>query len=315
MKIGVVVTFNEPYSDMANVSVYKNIQHYCLIHKYELYVDHQKSSRMTRCGAWNKIIACIEALPSYDWIFFIDVDCLIMNQTIKLEDIIDENYSFIIPTHGSPAPDNPVLNDFGNDCVITSQFLVKNDEIGMRILEDIWEAKEWPESMDINTFDYEGRQTRITTNKPEFKNHVKIVKENILNTFWHVNNPFVLNHSNWESKNVWKPNDFIVHVTNYPIKEREILLDKLNFFSGGLVTCFIRTQNKIKFSSLIELSNVVIVINDSNHIPLINYKFDKISPKISYILFTNNEIDNMDIIVKSYSDNKIISLKYLPCKN
>lgn len=315
MKIGIVVSFNDPYSDMANITVYRNIQHYCLLHNYDLYIDNQKSERMTRHGAWNKIIACIEALPNYDWIFFIDVDCLIMNQSIKLEELIDDNYSFIVPSHSISPIDTPIPNEMGDDCVITSQFFVKNNEIGMKILEDIWKADDWPEGMDINTFDYEGRQTRITINKPEFKPHVKIIEEKLLNRFWYVNNPFIVNRNKGVNDNVWEPGDFIVHVTNYPVKDRIILLDRLNYFSGGLISSFTREKNIVNLSPLIDLEDIQILITNLNNEIIFRYNFPKISFKLKYILYTNDDVDKQDIIIKSYSKDKLISCRYLPQKN
>jgi len=315
MKIGVVVSFNESYSDMARISVYDNIQKYCTLHNYDLYVDKQTSPRMDRYSAWNKVIACIESLPNYDWIFFIDCDCLIMNHSIKLESLIDDNFSFIVPTHNIFAIDTPVLNSMGNDCVITSQFFVKNDEIGMQILEDIWKAEEWPLGMDINSFDYEGRQTRITIEKPVFKPYVKIIEEKLLNRFWYVNDPFIINRNKKVNENVWEPGDFIVHVTNYPVQDRVNLMDKLNFFSGGLISCFIRSKNIITLSPLTDLNNVRIHILNTNKDILINYFFEKMDYKLKYLLYTNDDIDNMDVIVNSYSEDKLISSKYLQCKN
>jgi hypothetical protein len=315
MKIGIVVSYNESYSDMAQVSVYRNIIQYCLLHNYDLYVDTQISERMDRHPAWNKIIACIEALPNYDWIFFIDTDCLIMNHSIKLESLIDDNFSFIVPTHNISALDTPVINSLGNDCVISSQFLVKNNEIGLKILEDIWEAKEWPKGLDINTFDYEGRQVRLTIDKPEFKPHVKIIEEKLLNRFWYVNNPFIVNRNKTVNENVWEPGDFIVHVTNYKPNERVILLDRLNFFSGGLISCIVREKNKIIVSPLVELENVRIhILNTSRNI-LINFLFERMDYKLKYILYTNDDIDNQDVIINSYSNDILISSKYIECKN
>jgi hypothetical protein len=201
----------------------------------------------------------------------------------------------------------------GNDCVITSQFFVKNDETGMKILEDIWEAKEWPIGMDINSFDYEGRQTRITIDKPEFKPYVKIIEEKLLNRFWYVNNPFIINRNKNVNDNIWEPGDFIVHVTNYPIQDRFNLMDKLNYFSGGLISCFNRSKNVIDVSPLTELNNVKIHILDINKKILINYFFEKMDYKMKYILYTNDDIDNMDVIINSYSEDKLIS--YLKALN
>ena len=312
--IGVVVTFNNTYSDMARVSVFENIEHYCKMYGYTLHIDRQESPRMVRYAAWNKIIACIDALPLYDWIFYIDVDCIIMNHTKALETFIDDNYSFIIPAHNIEAVDTPVLNEVGTDCVITSQFFVKNDEVGMAILEDIWEAKEWPVGMDINEFDHEGRQTRVTINKPQFSKRVKVVEEHVLNRFWYINNPFISFHNKGVNNNVWQPGDFIVHVSNYSVTERTNLLDMLNHFSGGEVMGYIREPSMIKFTCFDDLKDIFIDVCDENHGVLIKYYFEDLSYKISYILYTNDQIDELNVIVKVYKNEKLISARYLPCK-
>lgn len=313
-KVGVVVSYNEAYADMARVSVFENIAHYCNLYGYTLHVNTQQSPAMTRHPAWNKVIACIEALPLYDWIFYIDVDCIVMNHTIQLEVLIDDDYSFIVPAHNLNAVDTPVLNEMGTNCVITSQFLVRNDDVGMAILQDIWDAKDWPEGMNINSFDYEGRQTRVTINKPQFSKRVKVVEEHVLNRFWYINNPFISFHNKGVNNNVWQPGDFIVHVSNYSVNERTNLLDMLNHFSGGEVMGYIREPSIIKFTCFDDLKDIFIDVCDENHGVLIKYYFEDLSYKISYILYTNDQIDELNVIVKVYNNEKLISARYLPCK-
>jgi len=315
MRIGIVVSYNEKYSDLARITVEENLKPYCKLHGYELYEDKQVSSRMDRCAAWNKIIACIEALPNYDWIMFLDVDCLIMNHTIKIEDIIDDtDASFIVPAHNIPAVDTPMLNDMGTDCVITSQFLVKNDEKGMAILEDIWEAKEWPKEMDINTFDYEGRQTRITIEKPEFDPHVKVVEEHVLNTFWYVNNPFIVFYNRGINNLVWKPGEFIVHVTSYSLEERIKLVDSLNFFSGGLVCGFVRTSDgTIKISALENLRDVKVYVQYDGI--TLNYSFTSMVNNMSYLLYANEELAKQNATVSVFHQETLVAKKYVMCKS
>lgn len=312
-KIGVVVSYNEAYADMARVSVFQNIAHYCNLYGYTLHVDKQQSPEMTRFAAWNKVIACIDALPLYDWIFYIDVDCLIMNHTIQLEALIDDDYSFIVPAHNVEPVDTPVMNEMGTNCVITSQFFVKNDEIGMAILKDIWEAKEWPDGIDINTFDYEGRQARVTIEKPQFSKRVKVIEELLLNRFWYVKDPFIVFHNKGVNDNVWQPGDFIVHVSNYPVAERVDLLDMLNYFSGGDVCGFIRETSKIKFTCFEDQENIHIHVCNVLDQTLIAYFFPELSWKIRYILYTNEDIDKQDVIVKIYRHENLIGIRYL-CK-
>ena len=45
-----------------------------------------------------------------------------MNSTIKLESIIDDNYSFIVPAHNIEPIDTPIKNAQGTNCVITIIF-------------------------------------------------------------------------------------------------------------------------------------------------------------------------------------------------
>jgi hypothetical protein len=312
--IGVVVSFNDAYSDMARVSVFENIDHYCKLYGYTLHIDKQESKRMDRYAAWNKIIACIDALPLYDWIFYIDVDCIIMNHSKMLETFISDDYSFIIPAHNIKAVDTPVLNEVGTDCVITSQFFVKNDEVGMAILEDIWQASDWPADMDINEFDHEGRQTRVTINKPQFSKRVKVVEEHVLNRFWYVNNPFINFHNKGVNDNIWQSGDFIVHVSNYSVKDRTNLLDMLNHFSGGEVMGYVREPSIIKFTCFDDLEDVWIDLCNENNEVMIKYYFEQLSYKITYILYTDSQIDQQNLIVKAYRKEELISARYLPCK-
>lgn len=311
MKIGIVVSYDSKYDKLARISVDKNIKQYCKLHGYELYEDKQTSERMSRCPAWNKIIACIEALPNYDWIMFIDVDCLIMNHAIKIEDIIDDSYSFIVPAHNIPAVDTPILNDMGTDCVITSQFLVKNNDIGMALLEDIWAAKEWPKDMDINTFDYEGRQVRLSIEKKQFCRHVKVVEEHVLNRFWYVNNPFIVFYNKKVNKLVWKPGDFIVHVTNYSTEMRAELMSKLLYFSGGKVGGFNRQPDgTIILSPIKKLRNVVALVEyeDGTNI---KYFFDTMVIRVNYYLYADENCARKNARVTIYSGEEVVAQKYL----
>jgi hypothetical protein len=51
---------------------------------------------------WNKLILIQKILPLYEWVFYIDTDCLVVNSDKKIEDIIDDGYSIIIGENYSP---------------------------------------------------------------------------------------------------------------------------------------------------------------------------------------------------------------------
>lgn len=313
--ICVMVSYNEGYSKMAEITVFNNMREYCEIHGYTLHVDKQDSVDNNRSSQWQKILVSLNLLKSnkFKWIFFIDTDCLFMNTTVKLESLIDENYSFIVPSHYMKAIDTPVINSQGTDCVITSQFFVKNDEFGISILEDIWEAKGWPGHIGINEFDHEGRQARITIGKPEFKDKVKVIEERKLNCFWYTNNPFAVVLNPQINEKCWKPGDFIVHVTGYPTNERIKLLSDLNYFRGGLLSNWkFDGDTKLKFSSLIKLDYIKISIFDTNNNNIINYTMSSLDTESGYILYVDSNLKDKDLIIKGYDiNNNLISLKYM----
>lgn len=233
-EICVLVSYDSNYASMAEITVQNNIKRYCELHGYNLVIDEQKEIDNDRSPQWQKIKTSINLLKnnSFKWLLFLDTDCLIMNPNIKLESLLDDNYSFIVPQQSVKAEDNPITNIEGIYNVITSQFLVKNDEFGLSILEEIWSTKGWPDEMSLDTFDYENRQVRIIINNSQFKDKIKIIDEKLLNRFWYVNNPFVVMHFNNINNNVWQPGDFIVHVVGYKTEDRIQLLSDLNYFSG-----------------------------------------------------------------------------------
>jgi hypothetical protein len=228
--ICVIVCYDDSYSNMAETTVGLNIKPYCEKHGYDIYIDRYENYDTSRAPQWHKIKVCIEVLQTnkYDWIFFIDIDCLIMNSSIKLESIIDNQYSFILPQHIMPAEDTPIINIPEVQNIITSQFFVKNDADGLSILNAIWNANS---NIDINKFDYDGRGVRIVINSGEFNHKIKIVEEHLLNRFWYMNNPFMTMYFIGINDHVWKPKDFIVHVTGYKTEERTRLLSDINYFA------------------------------------------------------------------------------------
>jgi len=227
MKICVLVSYDEGYKIMASYTVRDNIRKYCDLHGYDLHIDYQEKFSNGKPSQWQKIRAARELLETnkYDWVFYLDTDCIIMNPDIKLESFLDDNCSFIVPRHCIEAVDTPTSE--GN--IISSQFFVKNDEFGIAILDEIWLA----EGNDkVNQFDYEGRQIRILINNGKYKNRIKLVEEKRLNRFWYFNNPFMVFKLKGINENVWQKGDFIIHVTGYNTEARVRLLSDLNYFSA-----------------------------------------------------------------------------------
>jgi hypothetical protein len=226
IKFCVLVSYDEGYKRMASYTVEKNIRKYCDLHGYDLHIDYQEKFSNGKPAQWQKIRAAKELLETnkYDWVFYLDTDCIIMNPDIKLESFVDDNCSFIVPKHSIKAVDTPIFE--GN--IISSQFFVKNDKNGMDILDEIWLAEG---NEKVEKFDYEGRQIRMIINSGKYKDCIKLIEEKRLNRFWYVSNPFMVFNFKGINDNIWEEGDFIVHVTGYKTEQRVEILSDLNYFS------------------------------------------------------------------------------------
>jgi hypothetical protein len=238
--ICVLVSYNENYAKIADCSVFHNILLYCNKYGYNLLVDrHESPFSIDKPHQWQvsyrKIKIALETLENnnnFKWLFYMDVDSLIMNSDIRLESFIDENYSFITLGHRMPAPDNPIdVGIEGINSVIMSHFFVKNNKDGFSVLNAIWENKGWPENLPITEWDLEGRQVRLLINNPEYKDKIKVIDENIISKIWYINNPFIVFNLKGVNNNTWKPGDFIVHAVGYKVEDRVQIVSDLNYFS------------------------------------------------------------------------------------
>jgi hypothetical protein len=237
--ICVLVSYNETYAPMAEITVQNNIKKYCEIHGYHLWIDRledniREDKPMTWQIAYRKIQAAKEILQSnnFKWIVYLDTDSLIMNPSIKLESFIDDNYSLMVLNHKVPASDNPITSIKGLNNVIVSHFFVKNNKDGLDILDAWLENEGWPEDLSITEWDLEGRQMRILINNPKYTSKIKAIDESIFSRFWYSNNPFMVFNLKGFADNFFRPGDFIAHVVGYKVEERIKILSDLNYFSG-----------------------------------------------------------------------------------
>lgn len=301
--ICVLSLYDDNYSEMAEVTVFDNLKKYCDLHGYTFWPHKIERIENDRVAQWQKIIVSLDILTNnnFKWLFFIDTDCLILNQQIKLESFIDDNASFVVPALNFEM-DTPVRNSQGTDAVITSQYLVKGDQTGIAILKDIWEAKEWPTCYDINYHDYEGRQARITLGKPQFVDRVKILPWRDLNCFWYINDPdYFVAYRNINDY-CWRPGDFIVHVTGYEKEKRINLLKSLNRFTGGMLVfwSFEAETGKANFTSLEDYEEITVILYDLTGNAMINYKLHKIVYKRIYSLYMDPELLKSEFIIKAF---------------
>lgn len=105
----------------------------------------QEAARGQRKTVWGKIDVVEKVLPKYDWLFWLDMDAVIMDQDRRLEDLLDQ-VKHLYPA-GPAAFDDRV--DFvvarpSRDPMINAGvFLIRNTPWAMQFLRDVQKTQAW----------------------------------------------------------------------------------------------------------------------------------------------------------------------------
>ena len=129
MNICVFSIFDDAYEDISKVSIFDNFKEYCELHAYDL--RYFKLKEVPMAASWFKIFYANKLLEenNYDYVFFLDADCLFLNTTIKLEPLIKEGSFLTCPEH---------QDHDGSFNVIPSQFLIKKCNKSKEFLSKVW---------------------------------------------------------------------------------------------------------------------------------------------------------------------------------
>ena len=99
MKIAIAQLYTENLHDWACLAV-QNKQDYARLHGYDLVSKiGLYDIKLKRHPSWHSILLILEILETsdIDWVFWSDVDALIMDYTVKLESFIRPDCDIIIP--------------------------------------------------------------------------------------------------------------------------------------------------------------------------------------------------------------------------
>lgn len=138
----------QAYHSAVQASI-KNKKEYCLLHGYD-FICCDYSLDPTRHPAWSKILVLLETLSkNYKWVFWTDSDSLIMNFSIRLEELIDEDYDFIICGDKNIIDLNELTVPGWKEMAIhvpnicTGEFLLKNSDWSRLFLQKCYGLKEF----------------------------------------------------------------------------------------------------------------------------------------------------------------------------
>ncbi|KAI5059375.1 hypothetical protein GOP47_0025694 [Adiantum capillus-veneris] len=105
---------------------------YAQLHGYT-FINASDTLDNSRPPSWSKILAVRKHLPKFDWVFWNDVDSLVINPEISLEDIVA---SVVGSRDNSGIPDLIITKDVTG--VNAGMFFFRNTEWSMHFLELWW---------------------------------------------------------------------------------------------------------------------------------------------------------------------------------
>lgn len=181
-KIAIISLYNQGYKQVGKYSDW-NKYAYAKKHGYDLFLYHELFD-LSRPPAWSKIPAIAKHLDDYEWIYWSDADSLIMNNTIKLESLIDNNFDLIITAQAS----NGVLN--------TGSFLIRNGNWSRKLLRKIYEQTDF-----INTTGgwEQSALAYVLSHHKKYYDHIKVLPQRTMNS--HIA----------PGKGQYQPGDFVIH--------------------------------------------------------------------------------------------------------
>jgi len=157
------------YKDVAELTMPSKVD-YCKAHGYDFYAKDNDFDFSRRVN-WERVPMFINFIKEkkYDWLWFLGTDCMIMNHTIRLENMVDDNYDMII---ASSNHDKIEVN--------TDSWLVKCSDWSLNFLEKI------NSNIDLYHHSWCEQQAVINElNDENVKKHFKIVHTRYFNSYYH----------------------------------------------------------------------------------------------------------------------------------
>lgn len=198
-RIAVVTGCNKTYEPLLDISLPVK-QDYCKQHGYDLIIDNNRFNKTHYRHAWEKLPVILSQLETYEWVFWSDVDSLIMNTHINLIDLIDDNKIIIASLLQFDRYDPHI--HFGN-------ILVNNSKLTKQILKVTYSYKsKWnvdPKEEEGAFFHMVWKKTPILTT---------MIKRMKWSTFFSLPQCFPnISDTIQLQKYTWKPGMFVVHMT------------------------------------------------------------------------------------------------------
>lgn len=193
MKICVVSLYTPNISNIGDC-MYDNVSRYCTKQQYD-FVCGKESLDESRHPVWSKILILQSAIATnkYDWILWIDADALVVNDDIRIEDIIDRHRT----------SESLVLVSQDRNGLNAGVFLIKACQESHKLLQEVYDNVE---CLDHPLREQESLR-RLLEESNRYGDAYKYIPKNEINSYLH---PY---HTGG-----YQPGDFIIHFAGYKAK-------------------------------------------------------------------------------------------------
>lgn len=203
------------FQELGNLTLPSKVD-YCKTHGYDFYLQ-EKDFDYSKKIAWARIKTIIEKIKEnkWDWILYLDADTMICNHTIRLENLIDDNYDIIVSRNFSKQ-------EYEINCGV---MLVKCSDWSLKFLENLYTKSEFYD----HVWAEQAAMMDELEKKSEIRSHFKFVHNRYFNSYYHA----------WYPQENFQLGDFICHIAGASndfrfrffseLKDNILKVNKVNF--------------------------------------------------------------------------------------
>jgi len=205
----ILTYYDDNYKNLADL-VLPYLEKYCKKHNYKLVKRSENYLNENRPKSWAKIKAIQEEFEkTNDWIFWIDIDAIIINDQIKIEDIVDEKFDIIFSTDGYYAkPWN-----YWPSCAC---FFIRKTDKTVELLNKIWNQ---PEEVINHCWWENFALLKAINENPHLRSCYKVIDYKKI----------------FSQEEHWKQNDFIMHLGGGLKNSNEKYIKMKNFIDKKIL--------------------------------------------------------------------------------
>lgn len=273
MKISVVTLYDEGrkgYGDFTSAIA----KQYCHSMGYT-FIRHTALLNKNLHPSWNKLIAIQQHLKECDWLFWVDADALIVNQKIKLEEIL---------ASCDTSKDILFSSDLNGLCA--GVFFIKNTPWSHEFIQRVLFLGEMSDASHL----YEQKTIRALYDRyPDVQKHIGLIDETL------IQNP----------RSPFSPSAFMMHFWGNQSSYEVVETTLNNIITHGWKEEFFWAPVKGKAQERKQISYLMACMNRIEHIKEgLSYSLKNLGPNAELVLLDYNSSDGLkEYILNNYQED------------